>query len=81
MSDSEADEKKTNKEPKQYKNDNTYSNTTTNFFPSNLKQIKAEEARRNLKWVSFTRQKVSFGFQHLSTAYVPAMLEEPHGLW
>lgn len=41
--------------------------------------IKAEENRRILKWVSFTRAKVSFGFQHLSNAYVPAMLEEPHG--
>lgn len=45
-----------------------------------LKVIKSEEARRNLKWVSFTRAKVSFGFQHLSAAYVPAMLDEPRGL-
>lgn len=45
-----------------------------------LKVIKSEEVRRNMKWVSHTRSRVSFGFQHLSAAYVPAMLEEPHGL-
>eukprot|EP01032_Pedospumella_encystans_P018860 gene18860-21459_t len=47
--------------------------------PQSSTVVKADENRRILKWVSFTRAKVSFGFQHLSNAYVPAMLEEPHG--
>jgi hypothetical protein len=54
--------------------------STENAKQQPLKVIKSEEARRNLKWVSYTRAKVSFGFQHLSAAYVPAMLEEPRGL-
>lgn len=77
MSESDADEKrvKTNR----FDDEKTAKGARDDDRPVPLKVIKAEESRRNLKWVSFTRAKVSFGFQHLSAAYVPAMLEEPHG--
>ena len=41
---------------------------------------KAEESRRITKWVSFSKSKVSFGFQHLAPGYVPTMTSEPRGL-
>ena len=36
--------------------------------------------RRNMKWTSFARSKVSFGFKHLAPAYVPSMSSDPRGL-
>lgn len=43
-------------------------------------QNKSEESRRNTKWVSFSKSKVSFGFQHLAPGYVPTMTENARGL-
>jgi hypothetical protein len=76
MADSRSDEKPRKREEEKSSKEVT---VRTNDKQQSLKVIKSEEARRNLKWVSFTRAKVSFGFQHLSAAYVPAMLEEPRG--
>lgn len=38
------------------------------------------EVRRNLKWASFAKARVSFGFKHLSPAHVPSMTSEPRGI-
>jgi hypothetical protein len=37
-----------------------------------------EDNRRCLKWLSFTKSKVSLGFKHLSPAYIPSMSNEKH---
>lgn len=42
------------------------------------KHEKSEERRRYLKWLSFTKSKISFGFQHLTKEYVPVMSENFH---
>lgn len=76
MSESDADEKRKDNR----RGDDDKLAKTSDDRPLPLKVIKAEEDRRNLRWLSFTRAKVSFGFQHLSAAYVPTMLDEPHGL-
>jgi hypothetical protein len=68
------------KPPLSRKNDeDKFAKTVDDGWQQPLKVTKAEEERRNLKWVSFTRAKVAFGFQHLSAAYVPTMLENPMG--
>lgn len=38
------------------------------------------EWRRNLRWVSFARTRVVFGFDHLSPAYIPSMGRKNIGL-
>ena len=38
------------------------------------------ETRRNLRWASFARPRVIFGFDHLSPAYVPSMARNCSGL-
>jgi hypothetical protein len=45
-----------------------------------VKYNKSDESKRNTKWVSFSKSKVSFGFQHLGPAYVPSMSSERKGL-
>ena len=76
MSNLDSDEKPT----RARKDDEKSAKDIMDDRPPTLKAIKSDEERRNVKWVSFTRGKVAFGFQHLSAAYVPAMMEEPHGL-
>eukprot|EP01038_Epipyxis_sp_PR26KG_P004534 gene4534-6404_t len=46
----------------------------------NRKNKTVEENRRRVKWLSFAKSKVSFGFKHLSPAYVPSMTAEKHGI-
>jgi len=53
--------------------------TTKSIKQINKKTIKSEENKRNVKWISFTKGKFSFGFQHLTPAYVPSMSDEPRG--
>lgn len=38
-----------------------------------------EESKRRSKWLNFARSKVSLGFQHLDSAFLPKMSEERHG--
>jgi hypothetical protein len=38
-----------------------------------------EEAKKVIKWLSFAKSNVSFGFQHLGPAYLPVMSDERHG--
>lgn len=38
-----------------------------------------EETKKIIKWLSFARTNVSFGFQHLGPAYLPLMTEERRG--
>lgn len=45
-----------------------------------LKVKKSDEIKRNTKWVSFFKSKISFGFQHLGPAYVPSMSSERKGM-
>lgn len=79
MSDSDADEKPSKKSNRDKKSAKDQMNSSMNKILNSKKTAKSEESKRNLKWISFTRTKFSFGFQHLSAAYVPAMSEEPHG--
>lgn len=39
-----------------------------------------DEVRRILKWLSFARPKVVFGFDHLSPAFVPTMATKTRGM-
>lgn len=39
-----------------------------------------DEVRRALKWLSFTKPKLVFGFDHLSPAYIPLMSPKLRGL-
>lgn len=39
-----------------------------------------EEFKRNLKWVTYAKPKIVFGFEHLSPAYVPAMANKAKGM-
>lgn len=41
---------------------------------------RSDESRRNTKWVSFSKTKPSFGFQHLNAAFVPTMSADAAGL-
>ena len=51
------------------------------IVPSRGGRVSAEgEIRRNLRWTSFARPKVIFGFDHLSPAYVPSMSRNCQGL-
>ncbi len=45
-----------------------------------FRNTKSDESRRNTKWVSFAKTKVSFGFQHLGPGYVPTMTSDVRGL-
>jgi len=47
---------------------------------SSAAKMREAEARRNLKWLSFSKPKVVFGFEHLSPAYVPTMSNKSRGL-
>lgn len=38
-----------------------------------------EEAKKIIKWLSFAKSNVSFGFQHLGPAYLPLMSEDRRG--
>lgn len=38
------------------------------------------ENKRNLRWASFSRPRIIFGFDHLSPAYVPSMARHCSGL-
>lgn len=40
---------------------------------------KENEMRRNLRWISFARPRVVFGFDHLSPAYIPSMARKNSG--
>ena len=40
---------------------------------------KESEMRRNLRWISFARPRVVFGFDHLSPAYIPSMTRKNSG--
>lgn len=48
--------------------------------PRVLLKVRDEESRRNLKWLSFTKIKTSFGFKHLSPAFVPSMASDVRGI-
>ena len=39
-----------------------------------------EESRRNLKWISFAKTKMVFGFDHLGTSSVPIMSGKTRGI-
>ena len=39
-----------------------------------------DEMRRNLRWLSFAKPKVMFGFEHLSPAFIPTMATKARGL-
>ena len=38
-----------------------------------------EELKRRLKWLNHAKNKVTFGFNHLDSAYLPQMSEDRHG--
>lgn len=76
----DADEKPSrSKDSKPSKGDNNNITKTKSMKQINKKTIKSEEYKRNVKWKSFTKRKFSFGFQHLTPAYVPSMSDEPRG--
>ena len=41
--------------------------------------LAGEEMKKYIKWLTYSKSKVSFGFQHLGPAYLPLMTEERHG--
>jgi hypothetical protein len=64
------------KPARERRNDSDFKNATG----GRTKAADLAEARRNLKWLSFAKNHVSFGFQHLPPAFVPAMSNECRGL-
>jgi hypothetical protein len=41
---------------------------------------KEDESRRNLRWITFSKSRVVFGFDHLGPSDVPTMANQPRGL-
>ncbi|KAJ1442329.1 hypothetical protein B484DRAFT_442214 [Ochromonadaceae sp. CCMP2298] len=77
MSDLDADEKPSDRTRRE--RDEKSSSKALQVREPSKKDVKDGEKKRNMKWTAFTRAKVSFGFQHLSPAYIPAMVEDPQG--
>ena len=41
---------------------------------------KEDESRRNLRWITFSKSRVVFGFDHLGASDVPTMSNTPRGM-
>ena len=61
------------------KDDGKGPSSRDNGITKRSRNEKEDESRRALRWVSYTKPRVVFGFDHLTPAYVPAMSNKTCG--
>jgi hypothetical protein len=75
LSDSDDDD---NRRGESKVSDNRKSEFKETYFEK--RSLKDEESRRNLKWISFSKPRIVFGFDHLTAIDIPLMSAKKRGI-
>lgn len=80
VSDDDSDGDNTRRGEGKSSDDKKYRNPESKEIFQGKRSYKDEESRRNLKWISFAKTKMVFGFDHLGTSNVPIMSGKTRGI-
>ena len=80
ISDNDSDGGDTRRGEGKTSDDRKHKNSEAKDASYDKRSYNDEESRRNLKWISFAKTKMVFGFDHLGTSNVPIMSGKTRGI-
>ena len=80
LSDDESDNGDSKRNENKSNDDRRYRSVEAKGHARDKNSSKDDESRRNLKWVSFSKPRMVFGFDHLGSSNVPIMSGKTRGI-
>lgn len=80
LSDDDSDQGDSKRSEKKVYGERGYRKSESKDTKFERRSHKDEESRRNLKWISFSKPRMVFGFDHLGSSNVPVMSAKTRGI-